>query len=137
MIGAVPPMLLASVPVLALAGLPLGAYWDVATVTILVALVFTRIGCLLNGCCGGTVWGLPLQVVDAALAVVVLVGAWSAAGRAPFDGAVFLGAAGAYALGRLLLEGGRAERGDAVLSRRLWALLLAAVLISFAVAWWL
>src|ERR1700676_779817 len=49
--------LLLAVPISALLiptlGLPFGLFWDAATFTILIGMIFTRIGCLLNGCCSG------------------------------------------------------------------------------------
>src|SRR5664279_775905 len=42
-----------SVPVLAALHLSVGSYWDVAVVTMLVAMMFGRLGCLMNGCCVG------------------------------------------------------------------------------------
>ena len=53
MYGGMPVMLLLSVPVLAALGLGFGEFWDVAALTILTGMVFTKMGCLLNGCCAG------------------------------------------------------------------------------------
>ncbi len=121
MLGALPLAIPMSVPLLALLGLPYGAFWDVAAFTILVGMIPTRIGCLLNGCCSGRpceswfglnlpndrgVWTrrIPMPCLEAALAVILLAGAAAAWRFAPFPGAVFLAVMGAYALGRLLLE---------------------------------
>ena len=120
-----------SVPLLALLRLPFGAFWDVATFTILVGMAFTRVGCLLNGCCAGRpsngwlalllpdhrgVWKrrLPTQLLEAALAIVLLAAAVTVWNRMPFAGALFLCAVGAYGAGRLVLESAREpERGAA------------------------
>ena len=118
--GALAMILPLSVPVTSLIGVPLGEFWDAATFTILVGAVFTRVGCLLNGCCAGRPmrrWGLrlpnhagvwerraPTQLLEALLAAALLAGATLAWRHRPFSGAVFLGAAGAYAVGRLGLE---------------------------------
>ena len=108
-----------SLPLLALLGLPLGVFWDTATITLLVGMVFTKIGCLLNGCCAGRpsgswlalnlpntsgVWcpRVPSQLLECALAVGLLSGAmfWK---ERPFDGALFLTAVAIYAAARLPL----------------------------------
>lgn len=50
MYGGLPVVLLLSVPVLGALRLDFGAFWDVAAFTILVGMIFVRIGCLMNGC---------------------------------------------------------------------------------------
>jgi len=118
--GALAMILPLSVVVTALLDLPLGEFWDAATFTILVGAIFTRIGCLLNGCCAGRPvrrWGVrlpnhagvwerrvPTQALEALLSASLLAGAVLALPHRPFAGAVFLAAAGAYAVGRLALE---------------------------------
>jgi phosphatidylglycerol:prolipoprotein diacylglycerol transferase len=42
-----------SIPLLRTMHVPFGQFWDSATFTILLGMIFTRIGCLLNGCCSG------------------------------------------------------------------------------------
>ena len=121
MYGAVPVMLLCSVPLLRALHLGLGAFWDVSTFTILVGMMFTRAGCLLNGCCGGRptsgwlgislpntsgVWQrrIPTQALEAACAAVLLIVATVMWGRTPFPGALFLLITLSYASLRLALE---------------------------------
>jgi phosphatidylglycerol---prolipoprotein diacylglyceryl transferase len=121
MYGAVPVMLLCSVPLLRMLHIHFGAFWDVSTFTILVGMIFTRVGCLLNGCCGGRptsswfgirlpdtngVWQrrIPTQALEAACATVLLIVATVMWGRTPFPGALFLLVTLSYASVRLLLE---------------------------------
>ena len=113
-----------SLPLLWLLQIPLGQFWDVATITILVGMVFTKIGCMLNGCCVGRetsswfalylpnvagVWRrrVPSQLLESALAAVLLLSVpllWS---RVILPGTFFLLALCIYALGRLWLESTR------------------------------
>lgn len=107
-------------PLLAALRVPYAAFWDVAVITILVAMTFTRIGCLLNGCCAGREvrrFGVmlpntrgeckrrvPTQILEGALALVLLVSGLMVWRALPAPGALFLLLAGGYALGRLVLE---------------------------------
>jgi len=123
MYGGLPCALLASVPLLRILDLSLPAFWDVAIFTILVGMFFTRIGCLLNGCCAGRpctwfgwylpnrnrIWEkrLPTQLFEALSAALLLICAVPLRRSAPFPGALFLFVSLGYAAGRLLMEFGR------------------------------
>ena len=113
-----------SVPLLRSLQLHFGAFWDVATFTILIGMIFTRVGCLLNGCCGGRpttgrlslylpdqhgVWTrrVPTQLFEAAWAILLLAGAARLWRHMPFPGALFLCVLAGYGLGRLVLEPAR------------------------------
>jgi phosphatidylglycerol---prolipoprotein diacylglyceryl transferase len=102
-------------------GLPFGAFWDAATFTMLVGMVFTRVGCLLNGCCAGQPsdgrlalrlpdhtgrWQRrhPVQLLELATAVVLLAGAIAIAAAPPFPGALFAFALVGYGCTRLALD---------------------------------
>jgi phosphatidylglycerol---prolipoprotein diacylglyceryl transferase len=110
-----------SIPLLALLGIPFGAFWDAGGITIMVGMVFTRVGCFMNGCCAGRpssswlalslpnvrgVWirRFPTQLLEAAWAATLLVTGVALWPRLPFDGALFLFIASGYALGRLVME---------------------------------
>ena len=118
----------ASVPLLALAGIPFWSFWDAASITMLIGLVLTRFGCLINGCCAGRattgrlglwlpdqrgVWRrrIPTQLLEAAGATLVLGWALAARGHLPFAGALFVGVVAAYAVARLPLEHAREHPG--------------------------
>jgi phosphatidylglycerol:prolipoprotein diacylglycerol transferase len=144
--------LLVSVPVLAVFDIPYWAFWDAAAFTMLIGLVFTRMGCLMNGCCAGRatsgrlgmrlpdhegVWErrIPTPLLEAAWAVLVIGGAAIISASRPFAGAVLTFVLAAYGAGRLLLEPTRADAG----TRSSWAnimvsglLLLVGAIVLFA-----
>jgi len=145
----------ASVPLVRALGLRFGAFWDVATFAALIQLVFARFGCLLHGCCAGrTTAGwfalelpdhrgvlqrrVPSQLVEAAWAVVILVGAMALWDHRPFPGVVFLTALTAYALGRIMFEPLREARsriGGLDVQRGLAGVFGAVALMRLLVAW--
>jgi phosphatidylglycerol---prolipoprotein diacylglyceryl transferase len=127
MYGAVPFMLIASVPLLSAFRIPFGAFWDVATFPILVGMIFTRIGCLLNGCCSGRtsnlfcainlpdhngVWQrrIPTQLLEAGWGVLLLVAVIFLWNLSSFPGAIFLCVLVGYSLGRFAFEWTRQEQ---------------------------
>jgi phosphatidylglycerol:prolipoprotein diacylglycerol transferase len=132
MFGAVPLMLLVSVPLLRILHLDLGAFWDVSTFTILVGMIFTRVGCLLNGCCSGRackswigmylpnhhgVWQkrIPNQPLEAICAIVLLAVAIAIWSRLPFSGALFLVVILGYSATRFGMEFLREREPNAAL----------------------
>jgi phosphatidylglycerol:prolipoprotein diacylglycerol transferase len=120
MYGGLSAALLFSVPLLRALHLSLPGFWDVASFTMLVGMFFTRIGCLLNGCCSGRAsrrWGIdlpdhegvrerriPAQLLEAAWAAVLLIFAVAVRRSAPFAGALFLMICLGYGAGRLGME---------------------------------
>ena len=124
MYGGLPLALICSVPLLRVLHLGFAAFWDVAILTILVGMAFTRIGCLLNGCCGGRpspsrfalylpnrrgAWEkrIPTQLLESASAIVLFLIALAVRRSTPFPGALFLLVSLGYAMSRLLMEGVR------------------------------
>jgi prolipoprotein diacylglyceryltransferase len=55
--------LLASPLLLSVMGIAFAAFWDCAAFAICVAMVFVRVGCLLNGCCAGRPCDASIGVV--------------------------------------------------------------------------
>jgi phosphatidylglycerol---prolipoprotein diacylglyceryl transferase len=148
--GGLPLILPISVPLLAALNLPLGAFWDVAMFTILVTMIFGRVGCLLHGCCCGrpsqSWWAMylpgrlgarekriPTQLLEAAWGVVLLVGAMAVWRHLPFPGALFLAVTAGYASGRLVLESLRQHEPAACPFNVFHGLSLALVVLSLAV----
>jgi phosphatidylglycerol---prolipoprotein diacylglyceryl transferase len=130
MYGGLPLMLVLSIPLLRALRLNFGAFWDVSSFTILVGMMFTRIGCLLNGCCCGRpsdswislplpdtggVWErrLPTQVFEAFSAALLLVCAIFIWPSRPFAGAVFLVVVLGYSGVRFFTEFARERRPGA------------------------
>ena len=144
-----------SFPLLRALDLSFGAFWDAATFTMLLGMAFTRIGCLLNGCCGGrptTAWlalelpddrGIwqrryPTQLMEAAFALLLFAAAFTLRSRAPFPGAIFCSAVIAYGAGRFFLErlredetGGRDRAAMQITS----VVLLVGALAGLAIVW--
>jgi len=124
--GGLVASLLLSLPLMRGLAIPLGAFWDAATITILVGMIFTKAGCLLNGCCAGRptesrlglrlpnvygVWRrrIPSQIVEIILAVLLLFLALALWQHLPFQGAIFLICLSAYAVARWFLESFRED----------------------------
>ena len=138
-----------SVPLVTALHLPLGQFWDVVTFTILVAMIFGRVGCLMNGCCAGLpsnawysvylpnhsgVWKkrIPTQCLEAFWALVLLALAIAMWRRMPFPGALFLAVTAAYAAMRLVLESTREQQpGTPRFTVHHW---ISAALIVFSLA---
>jgi phosphatidylglycerol---prolipoprotein diacylglyceryl transferase len=121
MYGAVPAMLVCSLPLLRALYLGFGAFWDVSVFTILVGMIFTRFGCLLNGCCSGRasrswigislpnhmgIWEkrIPNQLLEAVCAAGLLALAIAIRRQLPFPGALFLVMVLGYSVVRFGME---------------------------------
>lgn len=116
----------ASWPLLHFAREPFWRFWDGAAVVLLVGMTITRVGCLMTGCCSGRetqgplgMWlpdehgrwrrRYPTQIMEVLWSALILaVALWLYNPSAP-AGALFLGSAAAYGLGRIGLELLRAE----------------------------
>jgi phosphatidylglycerol---prolipoprotein diacylglyceryl transferase len=142
-----------SVPILHVFEINFGAYWDTATFCMLIGLGVGRIGCLLNGCCGGrpsASWlalnlsdhrgvyrrRIPTQILESAWAFVVLAGAVMLWQRVAIPGAVFLYGSGAYGVGRFFLEATREHQdrvGPVALNRALSLAIVAVSIIVFTI----
>ncbi len=126
--GGLPLVLPLSVPLLSALDLHYGAFWDVGVITILVGMIFTRFGCLMNGCCAGAEysgWGslylpnrlgvwknrVPTQLMEAALATVILITGLMVWPYLPFRGGLLLYVLSSYGAGRLVLESLRESHG--------------------------
>ena len=150
--------LLAAVPVswplLDVLGVPFARFWDVAILTILVAMIFTRVGCLLNGCCAGRpaktfgvylsnhlgVWQrrVPTQVLEGGFAAVLLAAATAFWNPQFTPGSLFLAVCGAYAAGRLVLESARERepgRGAFTVQHAISIVIMGVSLAGLSVLW--
>jgi prolipoprotein diacylglyceryltransferase len=139
-----------SVPLVPALGLPFGTFWDVTSFTILVGMIFTRIGCLLNGCCAGRpsrgwlairlpdhlgVWErrVPTQLLEAGWAAILLVAALAIWRSLSVPGTLFALVTAAYAAGRLPLETARVPETGAGRFTMYHAISAAMVIVSLVV----
>jgi phosphatidylglycerol:prolipoprotein diacylglycerol transferase len=147
--------LLVSVPVLAMLRLPFGAFWDLASFTLLVGMICTRVGCVMHGCCSGRVtnhwvtWSLPCpdgvrrrriptQLLEAGLSMLVLALALAVLPRLGGGGGVFLIGTVAYAAGRAALETTREDVmrvGGVSVNGAISGALIVAVVALLAALW--
>lgn len=140
-----------SLPLLKAVGLSVGGFWDCAAVTLLVGMVLTKVGCMLNGCCAGretqgriainlpNFYGrwcrrIPSQLLESGLAGLLLFTALAIWNKLPFQGAFFLVSLFVYAVGRMVLEATREtidKVGGLSLHRTISAVLAALSLTGF------
>jgi phosphatidylglycerol:prolipoprotein diacylglycerol transferase len=141
-----------SIPLLRSLGLPFGGFWDAAALTILLGMAFTRVGCFLNGCCGGRpsdawfalslpdhhgIWQrrIPTQLMEMVFALMLFGAALALRNLAPFSGAIFCFVVAGYGAGRWYLEGLREDEAggrDKTTMRATSVLLVVAALIGLA-----
>jgi phosphatidylglycerol---prolipoprotein diacylglyceryl transferase len=103
-----------SVPLLAMLWLDWWRFWDAGAIAMLIGMIFTKFGCLWNGCCTGRMMQtrrgggrFPSQVMEAWLAIIVLLlSMWGVREPRP-GGFLFLSALAGYGVGRWLLEPAR------------------------------
>jgi phosphatidylglycerol:prolipoprotein diacylglycerol transferase len=147
---------LLSIPLLPILEMSWGAYWDVASFTILITVIVARVGCFLNGCCGGRptsgpfafhlpdqhgVWQrrTPTQLLESIWALIILIAGIITWGFLITPGTLFLYTMGAYGAGRTVLETTRQEQdfvfGLAV-NRIFSAALVIVSLIGLSAAGW-
>jgi phosphatidylglycerol---prolipoprotein diacylglyceryl transferase len=144
-----------SIPLLRGLALPFAAFWDNAVLTILLGMAFTRIGCLLNGCCHGRpseAWftlvlpdhngnwqrRVPTQLMEMVFALLLFGAALALRTVAPFPGAVFCVVLAGYGIGRWYLESLREDESGGLdkMSMQATSVLLAfAAVIGLAFFW--
>lgn len=144
-----------SIPLLRSLGLPFAGFWDAAALTILLGMAFTRIGCFLNGCCGGRpsdawfaivlpdhhgIWRrrIPTQLMEMAFALLLFGVALALRNAALFPGATFCFVVAGYGAGRWVLESLREDETaglDKMTMQATSALLVVAALAGLAFVW--
>jgi phosphatidylglycerol:prolipoprotein diacylglycerol transferase len=136
-----------AVPLLNALDISFWEFWDVATYPMLIGAIFTRLGCLLHGCCCGRpsegrlalwlpdsqgIWRrrVPTQILESGWAALILIGAIAGWDQGPVPGALFLAAVAAYGVGRLALLPLREASGGTALSKLAPALSGALIILS-------
>jgi phosphatidylglycerol:prolipoprotein diacylglycerol transferase len=143
-----------SIPLLHAMQLPFAAFWDATSATVLVGMMFTRIGCLLNGCCSGrptSAWfginlpdhrgvrqrRVPMQILELTWAAVIFGAVLFMWDRQLPAGAIFCLTVIAYGIGRFLMEPlrDRAGQRDTGILRILSLVLVVSALAGIAFVW--
>lgn len=140
-----------SIPLLAFMRIPFQVFWDLASFTILVGMIVTRVGCFLNGCCAGRpseswlamnlpnargVWRrrIPAQLLEAAWTAAVLVSGVILWHRLEYAGGLFLYTAATYGIGRIVLELARehtVDSAEATMNQLLYGSLVGVAALIF------
>jgi phosphatidylglycerol---prolipoprotein diacylglyceryl transferase len=146
--GFVAGSMIAGIPGLLLAGIPVGTYFDAAAPGVFLAMAIGRQGCFFTGCCAGRLtgsrWGvwssdgriggrrIPAQQLEAVVCLLIGVAALAAFLRSGLSagGTVFIGAMAAYTLARQGLLTLRAEPRRWDLARPVTLTASAAVLFA-------
>jgi phosphatidylglycerol:prolipoprotein diacylglycerol transferase len=135
-------------------GVRFAGFWDGATFTILVGMMFARVGCLLNGCCAGRpsqgwlgLWlpdhagrrerRYPVQLIELTAAAVLLAGSASLLVLHAPRGTIFAFGLAGYASVRLALDRLRAPAARSVTSQRAALATFLACSAAIFVAGWL
>ena len=141
-------------PLLRALRVPKGAYGDAVIFTMLIAMAFGRIGCVLHGCCAGRTsqsflainlpnlkgaWKkrIPTQYLEATLSLLLAAAAVLVRTSLPFRGALFLLMVAGYAIGRIALESTREEtsKGQFTIHHGISVMLILCCLGALAVQW--
>lgn len=142
-----------SPPVLTDLGLPFANFWDAATFTMLVGMIFTRVGCLLNGCCSGRPtdgrlgvrlpdhagrWErrYPVALLEMASSALLLTGAFAILDLGAPRGTIFGYGLAGYACARVALDRLREPSPRSSVSHRLaLSAFLGCSVLASAVGW--
>jgi phosphatidylglycerol---prolipoprotein diacylglyceryl transferase len=145
--------LVVSPVVLAALGLRFAAFWDGATFTMLVGMIFTRVGCLLNGCCSGRrsdarlgLWlpdhagrwerRYPVQLLELGAALALLGASVALLAIGAPRGTIFLAALAGYAAARFAVDPLRERSADGAAGRPVaLAVFLACSVLASALGW--
>jgi phosphatidylglycerol---prolipoprotein diacylglyceryl transferase len=115
-----------SIFLLKLLGIPFWTFWDLNIIALLILMLITRFGCLLNGCCSGrptsSRWGMklpnsqgvkcnrvPMQLLEGGWVTIVIIASVFLWPHLNIQGSIFFIASAAYGLGRIVLDGFRED----------------------------
>lgn len=150
MLGGLPLILLAAIPLTAALGIPYWRFIDTTLFCILPTMIVGRVGCVLNGCCVGKpsagqfamalpdvhgVWAHrhPTQLLEGGAGIVLLALAIAVGPTRYAPGTLFLLCAAIYALARLGIQPLRAD-SERLAGTNALMLISAAVLVSSLIA---